>query len=477
MRTGEQNRGNFSVIFNLFLVGLLLSAGCVSNNNANLPKQMKQGWDQVDAILKRIVPPTFPERDFDVTRYGAVGDGVTDNKLAFAKAIADCVQAGGGRVVVPAGKYLTNGPIHLDSNVNLNVAEGAVIAFGTNPEDYLPLVLVRWEGTECYNYSPLIYANGKTNVAITGKGTIDGQAEGAWATWKKKQNPDKDVLRKMGNDGIPVVERIFGPGHFLRPSMIQLFDCKNVLVEDVTIKDSPFWIVHPTYCTNVTVRGINVDSWNTNNDGCDPDSSTDVLIENCVFNTGDDSVAIKAGRDQDAWRVGKPSENIIVRNCQMNSKANGLCIGSEMSGGVRNIFLENCKLGKLDSALYFKSNLDRGGCIENVFVRNIQAEEIGSLVMFRNDYHGYRGNHFPTSFRNFLIENVDCGSAKKYGVHIVGVKDAHIDNVFLRNVNIGKAKTATKIQYVGRVEFRDVSINGEAQPLTPELTPIQEESK
>ena len=250
-----------------------------------------------------------------------------------------------------------------------------------------------------------------------------------------------------------------------------------MLVEDVTLKVSPFWIVHPTYCTNVTVRRINVDSWNTNNDGCDPDSCTDVLIEDCVFNTGDDSVAIKAGRDQDAWRVGKRSENIIVRNCVMNSKCNGLCIGSEMSGGVQNVFLENCKLGKLDSALYFKSNLDRGGCIENVFIRNIQVETVDSLLMFTNDYHGYRGNHFPASFRNFLIENVQCGAAKKYGVHIVGVKDAHIDNVFLRNVNIAEAKTATKIQYVDRVEFRNVSINGEAQPLIPELSTVQEKTK
>ncbi len=476
MKTARQNTGIFSttVFSKLVLTSLLLATACAFAQKTDLPKQMQQGWDRVDAILKRIVPPTFPNRDFDITRYGAVGDGKTDNKQAFAKAIADCAKAGGGRVVVPAGTYISNGPIHLDSNVNLHVSEGATILFGTNPEDYLPLVLVRWEGTECHNYSPLIYAREKTNIALTGKGAIDGQAKGAWALWKKKQNPDKDILRKMGNDGVPVAERLFGPGHFLRPSMVQLFDCRNVLIEDITLKDSPFWIVHPTYCTNVTVRRINVDSWNTNNDGCDPDSSTDVLIEDCVFNTGDDSVAIKAGRDQDAWRVGKLSQNIIVRNCQMNSKCNGLCIGSEMSGGVRNIFLENCKLGKLDSALYFKSNLDRGGCIENVFIRNIQAEEVDSLVMFTNDYHGYRGNHFPASFRNFLIENVQCGVAKKYGVHIVGVKDAHIDNVFLNNVNIVKAKTATKIQYVDRVEFRNVSINEKPQPLRPELTPVKE---
>lgn len=445
------------------LIAVLTTTGCIHSRQAYSPEQMSPGWGQVSSILKRVVTPTFPDLDFDITRFGAVGDRTTDNKEAFAKAIASCVEAGGGLVIVPAGRYLTNGPIHLESNVNLHVSTDAEIVFGNNPEDYLPMVLVRWEGTECYNYSPLIYARGKTNIALTGKGILNGQAQGAWAMWKKKQDPDKALLRQMGNDGVPVEQRNFGPDHFLRPSMIQFFDCRNVLVEDVTIKDSPFWVVHPTYCTNVTVRGINVESWNTNNDGCDPDSSTDVLIEDCVFSTGDDSVAIKAGRDQDGWRVGKLSENIIVRNCTMNSKANGLCIGSEMSGGVRNIFLENCQLGKLGSALYFKSNLDRGGCIENVFVRHIKAQEIDSLVMFRNDYHGYRGNHFPTSFRNFLIEDVYCGRAKKYGVHIVGVEDAHIDNVFLENITIVEAKTATKIEYVDRIEFRNVTINGELQ--------------
>ena len=327
--------------------------------------------------------------------------------------------------------------------------------------------MVRWEGTECYNYSPLVYAHGKDDLAITGSGTLDGQSEGAWATWKKKQKPDKIVLRQAGNDLTPVEERTFGPGHFLRPSMIQFMNCKNILVEGVTIIDAPFWVIHPTYCRNVTVRKVTVDSWNTNNDGCDPESCKDVLIEDCTFNCGDDSIALKAGRDQDAWRVGLPCENVVIRNCELNSKCNGMCIGSEMSGGVRNVFVENCKLGKADSALYFKCNLDRGGYIENVWIRNITARNIGHLVRFRTDYHGHRGGNFPTIFRNFLIENVECETAHKYGVRLGGVETAPIKNVFLRNVNIKEAKTDVEIRCSQNVVFENVTINGKAQPLHP----------
>jgi polygalacturonase len=207
-------------------------------------------------------------------------------------------------VIVPEGTYWIEGPVNLKSNVRLHVSEGATIKFSPEPKHYLPVVLTRWEGTELFNYSPMIYVYQATNVAITGKGTIHGNSETTFATWKPNQDPDQLKLRQMGNDQVPVHERIFGEGHWLRPSMIQFWSCKNVLVEDVTIHDSPFWVIHPIYSTNITVRNVYVDSWNANNDGVDPDSSVNVLVENCRFETGDDSVAIKSGRDQDAWRVG-----------------------------------------------------------------------------------------------------------------------------------------------------------------------------
>lgn len=417
------------------------------------------GWNQVPEILKRIVPPTFPDKDFDVTNYGAVGDDNTDCSLAFAKAIEACSKAGGGRVVVPTGTYVSNGPIHLQSNVDFHITKKAVIKFGTDPWDYLPLVHVRWEGTECYNYSPIIYAYKQENIALTGKGTIDAQAKDSWSKWKGQQNEDKKILRQMGNDLVPSKDRLFGDGHKLRPSMVQFFDCQNILIEDITLKDSPFWVVHPTYCKNVTVRGITVDSWNTNNDGCDPDSCNDVLIENCLFQTGDDSVAIKAGRDQDAWRAGKHSENIIIRNSRLSSKHNGLCIGSEMSGGVRNVFMSDCVLADAKSVLYFKSNLDRGGFIENVWARNIYIDKCDTLIEFTNDYKGWRGNHYPTRYQNFVLENIKCRTAK-LGISIDGVKDAYIKNVLIKNLEIKEGGKSPKYSFVENLVLENVTMNG-----------------
>jgi polygalacturonase len=232
-------------------------------------------------------------------------------------------------------------------------------------------------------------------------------------------------------------------------------------VEDVTIHDSPFWVIHPVYSTNVTVRNVYVDSWNANNDGVDPDSSVNVLVENCRFETGDDSVAIKSGRDQDAWRVGQATENVVVRNCDMNSEANGLCIGSEMSGGVRNVFMENCRVGKVDSAIYFKANLDRGGHVENVWVRDISIEDAEAMIRFTTDYHGYRGNHYPPTFRDFLIEDVTCGHAE-IAIDAVGVPDAPLQNITLRNIAVEKADEVKEIKHTKNWTMENVSVNGKS---------------
>lgn len=420
------------------------------------------GWSRAERILERIVSPRFPDRDFKVTQYGAAPDDGADDRDAIHAAIKACTETGGGRVLIPGGTFLSEGPINLDDNVNLHLQAGARLQFGSNPEDYLPVVFTRWEGTECYNYSPMIYTRGKENLAITGQGLIDGGAQASFAQWKPQQDDAQDRLRQMGNDGVPVEERVFGEGDWLRPSMIQFLECQNVLLEGVEIRDSPFWVVHPVYCTNVTVRGIRVHSGNKNNDGVDPDSSRDVLIEECVFQTGDDNVAIKSGRDQDAWRVDRPSENIIIRNCLLSSEANGLCIGSEMSGGVRNVFMENCTIGEADHALYFKSNLDRGGFVENVWIRNIALLEAGeAMVYFTTDYHGYRGNHYPPSFRNFLIENIACQNAGEEAFYIVGHEDASISNIIVRNVSAMCAEKPLQMKYAQNVRFENVVVGGE----------------
>ena len=296
--------------------------------------------------------------------------------------------------------------------------------FGGRSKDFLPVVLTRWEGTELYGHSPMIYAYHATNIAITGKGTIDAQAGLEFATWGPKEANDRDRLREMGDKLTPVQERIFGEGTILRPSFVQLYGCSRILVEDVTLKDSPFWTIHPVFCDNVIVRGVTIDSHFPNNDGCDPESTSNVLIENCTFRTGDDAVAIKAGRDTDGRATGRPSENIVVRNCSFFSECNGLCIGSEMSGGASNVYMENVEIGTVKNAINFKSNKDRGGYIRNVVVNNITVERAkGAILRFETNYFGYRGGNHQTIYEDFRISNVQAKDADNYAVYMEGNVD------------------------------------------------------
>lgn len=424
-------------------------------------------WSEVPRILARIRPPEFPARDYRLPDFGARGDGRSDARPAFARAIDRCNAEGGGRVVVPAGTWWVEGPIHLKSNVHLHLEEGAVVRFTPDPDRYLPLVLTRWEGTELFNYSPMVYAYQANNVAVTGKGTLDGNAKETFATWKPNQTDAQLRLRRMGAEGTPLYERVFGRGHWLRPVMIQFWGCRNVHLEGFTVLDSPFWIVHPVYCQNVIARGLRMESRNLNNDGVDPESSVDVLIEGCVFDTGDDGVAIKAGRDQEGWRVGQATENVVVRGCEMNSDANGLVIGSEMSSGVRNVFMEDCRIGNAtNSAIYFKSNLDRGGSVERVRIRNVSVGDAGTFIHFTTAYHGYRGGNAPTRFRDIVLEGITCRSAKR-GIHAVGAPQAPLREVTLRGVTVERAGTPYEIRHVQDFRLEGVRVNGRPVVLPP----------
>ena len=306
-------------------------------------------WAGLDAVLARIRPPAFADRVFDVANYGAKPDGATDCSEAFRRTVAACAAAGGGRVVAQGGVFAT-GPIHLLSKVELRVEVGATLRFLPERARYLPVVRSRYEGVECMNYSPLIYAYGQEDVGVTGGGTLDGGAtsETWWALSKKGKLAGQDTgllgapdLIRMGDEGVPVERRVFGDQGSLRPNFIVFYRCRNVLIEGVNIRNSPMWEVNPVLCTNVTVRGLSISSHGPNNDGCDPESCSDVLIENCVFDTGDDCIAIKSGRNDDGRRVGVAAENIIVRGCTMKDGHGGVVIGSEISGGCRNVFVED----------------------------------------------------------------------------------------------------------------------------------------
>ena len=450
-------------------LSLLTLLVCVAADSATAAVvNSSDAWRPAEEILARIKAPVFPARDFQVTDFGAIGDGRTDSRAAFARAIAACTEAGGGRVVVPAGVFLSDGPVHLASNVNLHISEGATLVFGADPARYLPAVLTRFEGTMLYGHSPRIYVRDATNVAITGRGTIDGNGRATLDLMKDSPGRGgSGTLRRMGGEGVPVEHRIFGEGKWLRPSMVQFLECTNVLVEGVTLKDSTFWVVHPVFCRNVTVRSITVESMNGNNDGCDPDSSTDVLIEDCIFRTGDDAIAIKSGRDQDGRQIGRPSENIVIRRVTMGSRHSGLCIGSEMSGGVRNVYMEDCTVETVSSALYFKSNLDRGGTVEHVRARRITVKSVrDGVIRFDTNYRAQdlRGGNTAPVFRDFLIEQVQCEEARSFGIKIEGLPGTPIRDVMIREVNIRKAATPVRIVETENVRLEAVMINGQSVP-------------
>ncbi len=420
------------------------------------------GWEQVDGILSRIAAPRFPARDFTITDYAAVGDGRTDCTEAFRKAISAAHEAGGGRVIVPAGTFYT-GPIHLKSRVNLYISKEAVVKFSTDPNQYLPVVYTRFEGTECMNYSPLIYAHQQQDIAVTGEGTLDGQADDEnWWRWKTTQGGDVKALTNQAESGVPVAQRVYGATAKLRPNMIQPYRCRNVLLEGVTIRNSPMWHIHPVLSTNVIVRNVSVIGHGPNNDGCNPESCTDVLIEGCSFDTGDDCIAIKSGRNADGRRVNAASENIVIRNCRMKDGHGGVVIGSEMTGGVRNVFAEDCTMDSpnLDRALRIKTNSVRGGIVENVHLRNTTIGQVAEAVVMVNFYYGEgdTGSYVPT-VRDIHLENVTSRKSK-YGLFIRAYERAPITGIHLKDCTFDNVEKPNVLEGVEGLVLDNVKING-----------------
>jgi polygalacturonase len=422
-----------------------------------------QAWSGMAEILARIAPPSFPDREFLVTKYGAVGDGLTDCTAAFQRAVEACHQAGGGRVVVPDGVFLT-GAIHLQGNVNLHLEKGATIRFSTDPRMFLPVVFTRNECIEVMNYSPFIYALDQTNIAVTGEGTLDGQAShSVWYSWKS--SPDSKKLTDMGEQNVPVEQRVFGDGHHLRPCFVEPVRCRNVLIEGVRIIDSPMWVLHPLYSTNITVKGVTVDTRGPNTDGCDPDSCTDVLIKDCSFSDGDDCIAIKSGRDADGRRVNLPCQNLVIQNCTFKDGHGGIALGSETSGGIRNVFAEDCVFDSpnLDSAMRFKTNPARGGFIEDVHIRNcsVKTARVGIHMTMKYASSGARDGGSIPIVHNIDIRDSTFGHLTKQAVFIEGWSDAaRITDVTIANCSFPPAPAASFITNASRVDFTGTSGTG-----------------
>jgi unsaturated rhamnogalacturonyl hydrolase len=422
-----------------------------------------RGWDSLPEVLARISAPVFPARDYPITDFGAKPD--TDVSAALAAAINACTKAGGGRVVVPAGVWLT-GAITLKSNVNLHVAEGATLRWIFDPAKY-PVVFTRWEGVELMGYSAFIYAFEQENIAVTGKGTLDGGASfDTWWSWNDKskggvkQKVARDRLIEMGEKNVPVAERVFGEGSFLRPNFIQPYRCQNILIEDVTIIRSPMWELHPVLSRNITVRGVQIHSHGPNNDGFDPESCRDILVERCVFDTGDDCIAIKSGRNGDGRRVNQPSENIVIRDSQMLDGHGGVVLGSECTGGIRNVFVENCEMDSpnLDRALRFKNNATRGGILENVFMRNVKIGRVGEAVLTIDLLYeeGAKGGFQPI-VRNVRLDHITSTASPRI-LYIRGFEGASIDNIRISNSTFSGVTETDLVQHAGTITLDHVTI-------------------
>ena len=397
---------------------------------------------------------SFPEKDFVITRYGAVEGGEKINTRAIAKAIEACNRAGGGRVVVPEGEWLT-GPIHLKSNVNLHLQEGAVLRFSDNPADYLPAVMTSWEGLECYNYSPLVYAFGCENVAITGSGTLAPKMD-TWRVWFKRPQAHLHALAQlysMGSTDVPVEQRQMAQGeNNLRPHLIHFNRCNHVLLDGFKIRQSPFWTIHLYLCNSGVVRNLDVQAHGHNNDGIDFEMSRNFLVEHCTFDQGDDAVVIKSGRNQDAWRLNTPCENIVVRHCAIRKGHVLLGIGSEMSGGVRNIYMHDCTVPEKVLRLFFlKTNHRRGGFIENIYLENIEAGDMLRAFEIDTDVLYQWKDLVPTyerkltRIRGIYMKNVHCKSADAI-YELKGEAEEPIRDVFIEQVKVDTVR-----QFVNRI--------------------------
>lgn len=349
---------------------LMIATGC---SKVEEPPEATGAWAQVADILAQIHEPNIPDRQFNITEYGAVGDGQTNCYEAFVAAVAACEAAEGGRVLVPAGTYLVNGPIHFASDMNLHLAEGAHIKFGGKYVDYLPLAMTRWKGTRVYNYSPFIYAYRKHNIALTGSGTLDGQAKDTWSTWTEKEVTGAANALKMNEEGNSVIDRFLGDGHFLRPSMIQFLGCDNVLIEGVKIVNSPFWCLHPVFSKRMTIRNIEFDAQNPDNDGIALDSCEDVHVHNVTFANQGAGIAVKSGAGREGRELGRPSRNIYIHDCTFQVET-ALAIAGEISAGVYNVFAENCQAGQgFKPALAIADSQSGAGEIVNVRYRNMMG--------------------------------------------------------------------------------------------------------
>ncbi|MBE7171489.1 MAG: glycoside hydrolase family 28 protein [Williamsia sp.] len=399
--------------------------------------------------MPRINVPDFSRcAKFFITDCGAVQNDQQKTSAAIAQAIDKASKAGGGIVVVPKGEWLT-GKIHFKSNVNLHLDKGAVLLFSGDPADYLPAVHSSWEGLECYNYSPLIYAYHCKNIALTGEGEIKARME-VWEKWFARPAAHMNSIKNLYNqswNNVPVIKRqMVNDTSHLRPQFIQFNRSENILLEGIHITNSPFWTIHLYLAKNVVIRAVKVYAHGHNNDGVDPEMSQNVLIEHCVFDQGDDAIAIKSGRNPEGWRLKTPSKNIVIRNCTVKNGHQLVAIGSELSGGIERVFADSCTVvdgAKLNHLLFIKTNERMGGYVRDIYASNIKAGKIdlGVLGIETDVLYQWRTlvptyEKRLTPIKGVFLSNITASDVK-FVSRILGQQERPVEDVSLKNIRTG----------------------------------------
>lgn len=460
-------------VFSLLVLSLYIM-GCSLKSTDRSRQSEKLQWKDLNMEAPfgtfKIKEPVFPDRVFNISNFGASPNAMEKNTEAIKKAIEACSKAGGGHVVVPAGKWQT-GKIHLKSGVDLHLEKGAELIFSDNPQDYLPAVQSSWEGMECFNYSPLIYAFDCSNVALTGEGTITAKM-GTWEKWFGRPPAHLEALKQLYNmaaKDVPVEQRqmAVGENHF-RPQFIQFNRCKNVLIQDIKIRNSPFWVIHLLLSSDVVLRRVDVSAHGHNNDGVDPEMTQNLLIEDCIFDQGDDAIAIKSGRNRDAWRLNSPTQNVVIRNCIIKEGHQMVAIGSELSGGVRNVYVHDCVFPDkdkitLNNLLFIKTNLRRGGFVQNIFMENIKAGKLkGGVLGIATDVLYQWKDLVPTyevrytKISDIHVKNIEADQAD-IAININGDPSLPVEGIFLNDIVVKKVTGAAR-NYKNVVDVKEKNV-------------------
>lgn len=405
--------------------------------------------------------PLFPDHICSIVDYGAIADGKTMNTKAFKEAIDACSALGGGKVNVPAGIWLT-GPIHLESSIELHIERDATLLFSADPDDYLPVVFSRFEGIEYYNYSPPIYAKDATNVAVTGLGTINGQGALEWWKIMTRGTSSINALYAMGDDAIPVTERVFGTkAQGLRPAFIECIRCHNVLIENIKIINGPMWTIHPVYSDNVIVRGVDIATDpGPSTDGVAVDSSSNVLIENSTFRTGDDAIVLKSGRDKEGMRLHIPTENVIIRNNVIKEAHGAIAIGSEISGDVRNVFVHDTTANSVQFGFRIKATRGRGGIVENIWVENMKLRSVSIEAIQITTAYGLPFRIDSTAvplFRNVHLKNISAEKTRGT-ITVDGLPELPVNNVSFEDITFFGTRGGPELSNADDIRFQNANL-------------------